>query len=1042
MKRISIVLIPVLFFGLQFVVAQTSPSAEPLKDSVEHFKKLGNYSKAIDFSKKWAEKAKKANGEKSPEYAAAVFSEGNMLRITGKYKDAEPLLLQSYEIRKSVLGENHAEVGACLNSLGTVYNKIGDYPKCESFTLKALDVRRQALGDTHADVAATHNNLGILYSEIGQYPKAEMHYQMSLEIHKKVFGDKHPYVAINNTGLGMLYDITNDYAKSEACYLQALEIQKKTYGNSHPQLVSTLSNLGGLYTSMGNLTKAETFLLQALEIEKKTFGEKSPMISGPLNNLGNVYAELGDYLKAEVYYVQALELFRTKLGNEHPDLAKSLLNQGNFYRSVNNITKAEKCILEALEINKKSLGPAHESLGDVYNSLGILYKMQGNYAKSISCLNQALEITKKAHSENHFMVGTIYHNLASTYRLKGEFAKATAYYKNAFDIQKKALGEVHPRVISATEGLSINSWESGDMVLAGQQFAKYQEMDQKLIQRFFPSLSDHGREQFLEKGAESRQLFQSFCGTQFRQNPALAGILYNERLLMKGLLLNSAAKWKQRIKTSGDMKLVLRLNEWEVLRNKIAKLFSSTDSSERASLSTLLAQSEKLEKELTSRSENFAKMTDRKVSTWQDVQKALKPGEAAIEIVRIRKFGNSSIVTDTSDQNKPTYKTKSLTDTVHYAVLVVKKESTQPELLLLENGNMLEGKFLRAYIGSVKNGIADKTSYDQFWGRIDARLKGVLKIYFSADGVYQKINLNILKNPKTGKFLIDEKDIRLVTSTKDIINPGVPEEENKLACLMGYPEFEKNIDQEAVIASSNRATPSMAYIRKADPAFTLSELPGTKIEVESIGTMLTKNGWEVKSFLGNEAAEEHVKDSYKPRILHLATHGFFEPDTTKNFNSLLNSGLMLSGATNTFRGQKQENSEDGVLTTYEAMNLNLDNTDLVVLSACETGLGEIKNGEGVYGLQRAFKVAGAKSIIMSMWEVDDDATQELMVSFYKYWLGNAVGLAGQTANGAQTRLSAGGGTDGKRSAFLKAQKELKAKYPNPNYWGAFVMVGE
>jgi CHAT domain-containing protein len=200
----------------------------------------------------------------------------------------------------------------------------------------------------------------------------------------------------------------------------------------------------------------------------------------------------------------------------------------------------------------------------------------------------------------------------------------------------------------------------------------------------------------------------------------------------------------------------------------------------------------------------------------------------------------------------------------------------------------------------------------------------------------------------------------------------------------------------------------------------LSDLPGTRVEVEKMQDLLTAKGWEVQAYLAENALEENLKESYKPRLLHIATHGYFQPDNKTENNPLLRSGLMLSGAGSTIRGISSTTGEDGILTAYEAMNLNLDNTDLVILSACETGLGDIKNGEGVYGLQRAFKVAGAKTLVMSLWKVSDEATQELMVSFCKNWL--------ETGN--------------KRDAFIKAQKALKALYPQPYYWGAFVMVGE
>jgi len=212
----------------------------------------------------------------------------------------------------------------------------------------------------------------------------------------------------------------------------------------------------------------------------------------------------------------------------------------------------------------------------------------------------------------------------------------------------------------------------------------------------------------------------------------------------------------------------------------------------------------------------------------------------------------------------------------------------------------------------------------------------------------------------------------------------------------------------------------------------LSPLPGTEIEVTEIAKLLQQSQWRQRTLLGAEAKELALKDMLKPKVLHIATHGFFQEDISGDLtyanNPLFRSGILLSGAANTLavakegslRGNVELGKEDGILTAFEAMNLNIDNTDLVVLSACETGLGDIKNGEGVYGLQRAFKVAGVRSILMSLWKVNDQTTQELMVIFYKNWLG---GLS-------------------KRAAFNKAQQQLKVKYPHPYYWGAFVLIGE
>jgi CHAT domain-containing protein len=223
------------------------------------------------------------------------------------------------------------------------------------------------------------------------------------------------------------------------------------------------------------------------------------------------------------------------------------------------------------------------------------------------------------------------------------------------------------------------------------------------------------------------------------------------------------------------------------------------------------------------------------------------------------------------------------------------------------------------------------------------------------------------------------------------------------------------------------------FYASASGGHSIASLPGTEKEVNQLQFMLKQKGWITSEYVEKSASEENVKEINSPKIFHIATHGFYRPTTqstledelqeseaTLNQNPLMRTGLLLRGAGDLMEKTNYNfNIENGILTAYEAMSLNLDKTDLVVLSACETGLGDLEAGEGVYGLQRAFLVAGAKVLIMSMFKVDDEATQKLMLKFYQKWL-----------NSADLRQS-----------FIDAKKELRVEYPEPIYWGAFMMIG-
>jgi CHAT domain-containing protein len=286
------------------------------------------------------------------------------------------------------------------------------------------------------------------------------------------------------------------------------------------------------------------------------------------------------------------------------------------------------------------------------------------------------------------------------------------------------------------------------------------------------------------------------------------------------------------------------------------------------------------------------------------------------------------------------------------------------------------------------------------------------------------------------------QDIQQVNSTKDIlIGLYKKQDESNIynsAVLIGNPNFALPEDQVREVSKRIRGESIMeessellASVRGVE----LTQLPGTEKEVKNIEKFLKTKNWVVSSYLGDMAVKTSVKAIKGPRVLHIATHGLFLDDVKNKSkdifgfneqklidNPLLRSGLFFTGADNYLKkinpGHIEE--DNGLLTAYEAMNLDLDKTELVVLSACETGLGDIQNGEGVFGLRRAFQQAGAKTVVMSLWPVSDQATQELMTKFYSYW------VSGKS----------------KRESFSKAQIDIKSKYKEPYYWGAFVMVGE
>ncbi len=488
---------------------------------------------------------------------------------------------------------------------------------------------------------------------------------------------------------------------------------------------------------------------------------------------------------------------------------------------------------------------------------------------------------------------------------------------------------------------------------------------------------------------------------------------------------------KKQILNSGDSVLINQYEDWKNQKEEyislIQTLINERDSS--INIEKIASQINELEREISKKSETFKENIFQKEYTWTDVKQNLKKNEATIEIIKL---------VEKDILEKPI-------DTVYVALIITDQTKESPELLVLREGNKMENGDLNFYQNTIDFQLENNESYNHYWKPIQDKLdslarssntKGYSKIYFSPNGIYHKINLNTLQNPKTEKYLVKEQNIQLITSSRELIERAEKGEtkvdlsgnfENYEAYLLGYPSYNLNGLDTLKVNGTDRSLNGLQRIIGQQTVVPVLE--GTKVETNQIKDLFDKNNVKTTLFQNREATEENIKTLRSPTVLHIATHGFFinqiseskvttmqeAEDRNLLKNPFLRSGLLLAGCQNPQTGQ-----EDGILSAEEAMNLNLDGTELVILSACETGLGDIQNGEGVYGLQRAFRQAGAKTLIMSLWKVSDEATQLLMVTFYESL------LSGKS----------------KREAFKIAQLKLKEKYSEPYYWGAFVMVGE
>ena len=952
---------------------------------------IGNYQEAVRLGTQANEILKKNLGEEDPNYILSLKNLTNYNSNIGNYQEAVRLGTQAMEIEKRVLGEEHQNYALSLYHLARFHSELGNTTEAIKLGTKAMEIQKRVIGEEHPDYALSLNNLAKYYSDLGDNAEAVRLGTKAMEIQKKILGEEHPYYILSLNNLIIYYVNLGNYTDAIKISTQVTEIQKKVLGEEHPDYVFSLNNLKTYYFRLGNYTEAVRINTQVMEIRKKVLGEEHPDYAQSLNSLAVADCHIGNYTEAIRLETQAMEIYKKVFGEENDKYAQTLHNLAGYNSYIGNYTEAIRLETQAMEIYKKTNGEENPSFASSLNNLASFNSKLGNYTEAIRLGTQGMEIQKKILGEGHTNIATSLNNLAGYYSKLGNDTEAIRLGKQSMDIYQKVLGDKHPDYANALFNMAGYYLQVDNKPKAAELFNEYYSFCKSHILTNFATMTYSERSNFWN-------IYSFFFTKKIVQvaeaipTPNQISLAYNGQLLSKGLTLNTELEMQKLIEQSNDPTFIERYNRIRSYRTTLDNLYQVPIDKRQINVDSLLKEIEKEERILVESSKELGDYTKNISIQWEDVQKNLKTEDIAIE------FAN---FTDTSNQ-------------VIYVALIIKKGMSSPELVKLN--------FLKKDAAN----YSSPTLYNKIWKPLEKYLQGVQNVYFSPTSRFHNIGIEYLPDGN-GEIFAKKYNAYRLSSTRELAlnhtsNP------NKKASVYGgiVYNFDETDWQNVAEENADRAGKGLTFLKAA------------KVESEEITTILKEGSFDVEFGTDKDATEGNFKklSGSGIKILHVATHGFYEPESKKTSfanilssgdenitedRSLSRSGLFLAGA-NTFLDPEQrqfipEGVDDGILTAKEISRMDFNGLDLVVLSACQTGLGKV-TGEGVFGLQRGFKKAGAQTIVMSLWNVSDKPTKELMTDFYR----NLV--AGKS----------------KREAFILAQDKIRLKYIDPKMWAGFIMV--
>jgi CHAT domain-containing protein/Tfp pilus assembly protein PilF len=979
--------------------------------------------------------------------ASKLFDEARKLVDKEKYDEALPLIQRAMEIREKLLGPNHRDVAAVNSGIAILYHGKGEYAKAVPYYERALSITEKVRGSEHPDVADSLDRLAICYLDRGEYAKASLIQARAVAIFEKTLGAEHPKFASSLNTLAGIHKERGEYAEAESLFKRALVLSERSLGSDHPDVARPLGNLAILYNIKSEFAKAEPLILRVISIHEKALGPEHGLVADSLKVLADSYTLRGNYIKAEQLYQRVLAIYEKSYGPEHYTVAYPLNSLAILYWEQGESAKAVLFQQRALGISEKVLGSEHPHVAIALTNLARIHWSNGEYAKAESLLGRALTIFERVLGAEHPSCAYALNDLANLYRSKGEYVRAEQIYERALSIYERARGPEHPDTANSLDDMAMLYAAKGDMPKAVAFQSRANSVTERNLELNLAAGSESQKLAYLARAARQTAFTLWLHSRAAPKDPQALDLAFTTLLRRKarGLdaMTDTIASLRRRAATQ-DQELFDRLAD---ARSRLAALvFKESRETKpedyRAQFRPLAEEVEKLEADLSARSPEIRGQTQ--PVTLSAVQAALPDASVLIEFViytpQTPQYGKTQLPRYLAyllaPRGEPRWVDLGEAAPIDQVVNNWRRSLRENLVDVKRLGRKVDELVMRPVRSSLQDLLGDTRGTPQH-------------LLIAPDGSLNLMPFAALVDEEN-HYLIERYTISYLTSGRDLLSLQASTPSRNAPLIVANPNFG---GAEGIAARRTRKPGTSRIVSQAKkqsdrdrPLF--RHLPGTREEALAIKSVLP----DASMLMGDDATESALREARAPHILHIATHGFFlseqeEPGAGAMIEGgvgdellrlsgmrlskwaghikepLLRSGLALAGANGGNRVERgKEAGDDGVLTALEMAGLDLWGTRLVVLSACDTGIGEVMNGEGVKGLRRALVLAGSESQVMTLWAVGDERGKDTMRPYYE-------------------ALRRGEGrSEGLRQVQLRMLRS-KGRH-HPYYWAAFIQSGE